>query len=106
MIRRLDVWLCSPAETRIVDEEFTRYKSIYCGICKQIGHDYGQLPRVGVNCDLTMLAVLLLSSESTTADGRGGRLYSQPVGQAADCQMVSFGALRRSDRLCLVQGGG
>lgn len=50
-----------PLKPELLVREFTRYKSIYCGICKQVGHDYGQLPRVAVGYDLTMLAVLLLS---------------------------------------------
>ena len=62
-----------PLKPELLMREFARYKSIYCGICKQIGHDYGQLPRMGVNYDLTMLAVLLLSlSEQQPADEMAG----------------------------------
>jgi len=50
-----------PLKPELLVREFSRYKSIYCGICKQIGHDYGQLPRLALGYDLTMLAVLLLS---------------------------------------------
>lgn len=50
-----------PLKPELLVREFSRYKSIYCGICKQIGHDYGQLPRLVLGYDLTMLAVLLLS---------------------------------------------
>lgn len=63
-----------PLKPELLMREFTRYKSIYCGICKQIGHDYGQLPRVGVNYDLTMLAVLLLSLSQ-----------QQPTDEVAGC---------------------
>jgi hypothetical protein len=50
-----------PLKPELLVREFSRYKSIYCGICKQIGHDFGQLPRITLGYDLTMLAVLLLS---------------------------------------------
>jgi len=50
-----------PLKPELLVREFSRYKSIYCGICKQIGHDYGQLPRLALGYDLTLLAVLLLS---------------------------------------------
>lgn len=50
-----------PLKPELLVREFSRYKSIYCGICKQIGHDYGQLPRIALGYDLTLLAVLLLS---------------------------------------------
>lgn len=50
-----------PLKPELLVREFSRYKSIYCGICKQIGHDYGQLPRIANSYDLTLLAVLLLT---------------------------------------------
>lgn len=50
-----------PLKSELLVREFSRYKSIYCGICKQIGHDYGQLPRLTLGYDLTLLAILLLS---------------------------------------------
>ncbi len=50
-----------PLKPELLVREFSRYKSIYCGICKQIGRDYGQLPRLTLGYDLTLLAVLLLS---------------------------------------------
>ena len=50
-----------PLKPELLVREFSRYKSIYCGICKQISRDYGQLPRLALGYDLTLLAVLLLS---------------------------------------------
>jgi hypothetical protein len=50
-----------PLKPELRVRELSRYRSVYCGICKQIGHDYGQLPRLSVGYDLTFLAVLLLS---------------------------------------------
>jgi hypothetical protein len=50
-----------PLKPDLLVREWTRYRSVYCGLCKQIGRDYGQLPRLAVSYDLTMLAVLLLS---------------------------------------------
>ncbi len=50
-----------PMKTELLVRELTRYRSAYCGICKEIGQRYGQLPRLAVGYDLTMLALLLLS---------------------------------------------
>jgi hypothetical protein len=50
-----------PLKTELLVRELTRYRAVYCGICKEIGRDYGQLPRLTVGYDLTMLALLLLS---------------------------------------------
>lgn len=58
-----------PLKPELLVREFSRYKSIYCGICKQISQDYGQLPRLTLGYDLTLLAVLLLSlSEAQPPD--------------------------------------
>ena len=62
-----------PDKPDLLVREFTRYRSVYCGICKEIGRTYGQLPRVATGYDLTFLALLLiaLSDETTqeTAEG-------------------------------------
>ena len=50
-----------PLKTELLVRELTRYRSVYCGICKEIGREFGQLPRLTVGYDLTMLAILLLS---------------------------------------------
>ncbi len=68
-----------PLKPELLVREFTRYKSIYCGICKQIGHDYGQLPRLALGYDLTLLAVLLLSLSDT-----------QPPDEPAGCILNPF----------------
>ncbi len=44
-------------------KEFARYRSVYCGICKIISQDYGQVPRLATTYDMTFLALLLLAME-------------------------------------------
>ena len=39
--------------------EFDVYRSYYCGLCKAIKHNYGNIARVSVTYDLTFLAMLL-----------------------------------------------
>ena len=48
--------------------EFERYRSVYCGLCKAISADYGQLPRLAVSYDLTFLLLLIeaLQAENPT----------------------------------------
>jgi hypothetical protein len=50
-----------PLKGELLVKEFTRYRSIYCGICKRLGALYGPLPRLGVNYDVVLLGLLLLS---------------------------------------------
>lgn len=42
-------------------EQQQRYRSYYCGLCRCIGKEFGTLPRLSLNFDLTFLAVLLSS---------------------------------------------
>lgn len=50
-----------PLKPELLIREYTRYRSVYCGLCVQIRRDYGQLPRLAISYDLTFWAVLLLS---------------------------------------------
>ena len=40
-----------PYKPELLVKELTRYQSVYCGICKQIGRDYGQVPRLALGYD-------------------------------------------------------
>ena len=52
---------CEKPEMRMRDFEI--YSGYYCGICKSIGHRYGQLPRMTLSYDAAFLAVLLAGLE-------------------------------------------
>jgi hypothetical protein len=62
-----------PEKADLLVREFSRYRSVYCGLCKEIGRTYGQLPRIATGYDLTFLALLLiaLSDETTQEDAEG-----------------------------------
>ncbi|HBP37571.1 MAG TPA: hypothetical protein DD640_02300 [Clostridiales bacterium] len=69
-----------PLKPELLVREFSRYQSIYCGICKQIGRDYGQVPRVALGYDLTLLAVLLLAlAEEQPPEETGGCILKPGV---------------------------
>ncbi|MBQ7901463.1 MAG: hypothetical protein IJ365_05825, partial [Clostridia bacterium] len=40
-------------------KEYNDFRSYYCGLCKALGKRYNQLVRLGLNYDLTFLAILL-----------------------------------------------
>ena len=42
-------------------EDRSRYSAVYCGICRGIREDAGQLARVNLSYDMTFLALLLMS---------------------------------------------
>ena len=47
--------------TDLSEEQKTRYKAAYCGLCHTIGNRHGQLARLGLSYDLTFLSLLLSS---------------------------------------------
>ena len=50
------------AATKVLEEdELTRYKSVYCGLCRSLKRCYGQSARLTLNFDMTFLVLLLAS---------------------------------------------
>lgn len=48
--------------------DYETYKSVYCSLCKELGHDFGPFMRVTLNYDFTFLAILNMSlSENCTS---------------------------------------
>lgn len=45
----------------LAEEQKSRYKAAYCGLCRTIGKRHGQLARLGLSYDLTFLSLLLSS---------------------------------------------
>ena len=45
----------------LTEEEKSRYKAAYCGLCHTIGQRHGQIARLGLSYDLTFLSILLAS---------------------------------------------
>ena len=43
------------------EEQQQRYKSVYCGICREIRERSSQLARLGLSYDMAFLALLLMS---------------------------------------------
>lgn len=60
-----------PDKDDLLVREFSVYRAVYCGICKQIKLDYGNIPRVSLSYDLTFLAILLIAM--TESDAQAGQ---------------------------------
>lgn len=59
------------AATKVLeDDELSRYKSVYCGLCRSLKRCFGQYARLTLNFDMTFL-VLLLSSLYEPEEERG-----------------------------------
>ena len=54
-----------PFKPELKINEFDTYKGIYCGLCKQLGREYGQLSRMILSYDFAFLAMLSLAVHET-----------------------------------------
>ena len=41
------------------EEEKSRYRAVYCGLCRMLNEQYGLMGRIGLNYDMTFLTLLL-----------------------------------------------
>lgn len=60
-----------PIKEELRQQDYVLYKSFYCGICKSIGQNYGQLPRFTTTYDVTFLSLLVfdqLNADVTFAE--------------------------------------
>ncbi|MDP2891926.1 MAG: DUF5685 family protein [Bacillota bacterium] len=48
-----------PDKAELKIKDFTLFRAAYCGVCKQIGRQYGFLPRLAINYDFAFLVLLL-----------------------------------------------
>ena len=48
-----------PSLSALDEEERTRYRAVYCGVCRSIRERYGQRARLTVTYDMTFLALVL-----------------------------------------------
>ena len=52
-----------PEKSELKLREYEIYTGYYCGVCKYIGEQYGQLPRMALSYDAAFLALLLAAAE-------------------------------------------
>lgn len=63
----------------LLGKEYDAYKSIYCGLCKQLGKDYSVFARFILSYDCTFYAVLILSLAEDEPAFCSGRCRFNPL---------------------------
>lgn len=63
------------------EAELSRYSSVYCGLCRTLGQDFGQLARLGLTFDMTFLALLLSSLYEPAESPHTARCIAHPMKQ-------------------------
>ena len=48
-----------PYMADLTEEEKSRYRAVYCGLCRTLNDQYGLMGRLGLNYDMTFLTMLL-----------------------------------------------
>ncbi len=66
-------------------KDYEAYKGIYCSLCKQIGKDYGQLARLTLNYDFTMLALTRLAFAQECCGFKDSRCSFNPAKKCQQC---------------------
>ncbi len=66
-------------KSELLVREFEAYKSVYCGLCKQMGRDYSFLSRFTLSYDCTFYAMLLMSINRTCKGFKDGRCACNPL---------------------------
>ena len=66
-------------KSELLVREFEAYKSVYCGLCKQMGKDYSFLTRLSLSYDCTFYAMLLMSVSRSCKGFKDGRCTFNPL---------------------------
>ncbi|MEG2353511.1 MAG: DUF5685 family protein [Clostridium sp.] len=58
----------TPCKMELKVKDYEKFKAYYCGLCKSIKKNFGNIPRFALNFDITFLAILLdsLSEDRNT----------------------------------------
>lgn len=59
--------------------EYYQYKGYYCGLCRAIKEEYGELSRLSLNYDVTFLALVLSSLYEPTQEMKEERCFLHPT---------------------------
>lgn len=68
-----------PCKPELKIKDYEKFKSYYCGLCLSIKKNYGNLPRLVLNYDMTFLAVLLDSISDEKCKVHLGRCMFHPM---------------------------
>lgn len=68
-----------PVKSELKIKDYEKFKAYYCGLCSSIKKNYGNLPRVIINYDMTFLAILLDALNKEKCKITAGRCIIHPL---------------------------
>lgn len=66
-------------------KDYEAYQGVYCSLCKQIGKEYGQLARLTLNYDFTLLALMRLGFAEECCGFKNSRCSFNPTKKCSQC---------------------
>ncbi len=66
-------------KSELLVREYEAYKSVYCGLCRQMGRDYSFLARFSLSYDCTFYAMLLMALSKSCSGFKDGRCTFNPL---------------------------
>lgn len=71
----------TPCKMELKVKDFEKFKAYYCGLCKSIKKNYGNIPRMTLNYDMTFLAILLDSFQDKKCEFKNQNCIVHPTGK-------------------------
>ncbi|MBU5487697.1 hypothetical protein KQI77_05890 [Clostridium sp. MSJ-8] len=72
-----------PLKPELKIREYNTFRGYYCGICHEIKKNYGNIPRLSLNYDMTFLAIFLDGLCETKIEAINKRCISHPIKKPA-----------------------
>lgn len=69
----------TPCKMELKIKDYQMFKSYYCGLCLSIKNNYGNIPRLVLNYDMTFLAILLDSLNNSKVTFKKGGCITHPL---------------------------
>ena len=78
----------------LTQEQQQRYRSVYCGICREIRVRCSQMARMGLSYDMAFLALLLMSLYEPQEQGGGNACILHPIRKSpwVDNEFIRYSA--------------
>lgn len=75
-----------PFQPELRIKEYEAYKSVYCGLCKELGRQYGIFARFTLSYDFTFLAILAMAVKETSPAFSKVRCLVNPFKKCSSCR--------------------
>ncbi len=67
-------------------KEYETYKAVYCGLCRNLGKEYGVLAKFILNYDLTFVSLLQMAVKPTVPQYERSRCRANPFKKCSYCK--------------------